>query len=526
MSFIKAVLALVVAALFSTVATAEILACTVSPDVACTEQGAVRGVVQGETMAFKGIPYAAPPVGSLRWKPPTPPARWDGTRDASRFGAICPQIVGGEVKGNEDCLYINVWRSREKADRPLPVMVWLHGGGNHGLSGEATDNFAGVAYNGEHLVPHGVVFVSYNLRLGVLGFLSHAALSAERPQRISGNYGSLDQIAMLQWINRNIAAFGGDASRVFLFGTSAGGGNICALMTSPLTRGLIHGVAMQSSVPAGCEIKTLAEDENDTGRRVAKAAGCDTVPDIASCLRGKSTTEIVEAVPGAFSVFARIYGPNMDGHVFPEQPIKTIAAQRHPAMPVIIGGTSRETWGWSSMVNDEASYVAAIDKLFGAPARDRILKIYPMTAFPSARAAFVQATTDAQFTCVGRRVARTISKAQREPVFRYVFDHALENDPQLKTLGANHTVEHPFFFAWQGKYRPTDIDLAVQRTIVGYWVRLAKTGDPNGGSDPEWPAESGNDSYLEIGATTGAKLGPASAHCDLWDEVPMLWPHL
>jgi para-nitrobenzyl esterase len=107
-----------------------------------------------------------------------------------------------------------------------------------------------------------------------------------------------------------------------------------------------------------------------------------------------------------------------------------------------------------------------------------------------------------------------------------MFDHALENDPQLKTLGANHTVEHPFFFAWQGKYRPTDIDLAVQRTIVGYWVRLAKTGDPNGGSDPEWPAESGNDSYLEIGATTGAKLGPASAHCDLWDEVPMLWPHL
>ena len=247
---------------------------------------------------------------------------------------------------------------------------------------------------------------------------------------------------MLQWINRNIAAFGGDASRVFLFGTSAGGGNICALMTSPLTRGLIHGVAMQSSVPAGCEIKTLAEDENDTGRRVAKAAGCDSAADIAACLRGKSATEIVKAVPGSFSVFARIYGPNMDGHVFPEQPIKTIAAQRHPAMPVIIGGTSRETWGWSSMVSDEASYVAAIDKLFGAPARDRILKIYPMTAFPSARAAFAQATTDAQFTCVGRRVARTISKAQREPVFRYVFDHALENDPQLKALGANHTVEH------------------------------------------------------------------------------------
>ena len=175
MSFIKAVLALVVATLFSTVASGQNAACTVSPDVACTEQGAVRGAVQGATMAFKGIPYAAPPVGSLRWKPPTPPARWDGARDGSHFGAICPQIVDGEVKGNEDCLYINVWRPREKADRPLPVMVWLRRWQPRTV-GEGTDNFAGVTYNGEHLVPHGVVFVSYNLRVGVLGFLSHAAL--------------------------------------------------------------------------------------------------------------------------------------------------------------------------------------------------------------------------------------------------------------------------------------------------------------------------------------------------------------
>src|SRR6516162_10315301 len=197
---------LVVVSLFSMVASAQTTSCTASSDVACTEQGAVRGAVQGATMAFKGIPYAAPPVGSLRWRPPTPPARWDGVREGSRFGAICPQIVGGEVKGDEDCLYINVWRPREKPDRPLPVMVWVHGGGNHRLSGEGSEQFGGVAYNGEQLVPQGVVFVSYNLRLGVLGFLSHAALSAERPEKISGNYGSLDQIAMLRWINRNIAA--------------------------------------------------------------------------------------------------------------------------------------------------------------------------------------------------------------------------------------------------------------------------------------------------------------------------------
>jgi para-nitrobenzyl esterase len=200
-------------------------------------------------MAFKGVPYAAPPVGPLRWKPPAAAARLDGVRDGSRFGAICPQIVGEEVKGDEDCLYINVWRPREKPDRPLLVRVWLHGGGNHTRSGKGSADFGGVGYNGEQLVPQGI---SVNSRLGVLGFLSHAALSAERPEKISGNYGSLDQIAMLQWINRNIAAFGGDPSRVFLFGTSAGGGNTCALITSPLTRGRVHSIAMESSVPAGC----------------------------------------------------------------------------------------------------------------------------------------------------------------------------------------------------------------------------------------------------------------------------------
>jgi para-nitrobenzyl esterase len=209
------------------------------PDVACTEPGAVRGVREGNTLAFKGIPYAKPPVGSLRWRPPEEGVRWEGIRNASDFGAICPQIVGGQVVGSEDCLTLNVWRARELPATPLPVMIWLTGGGNHALSGKGSAIFGGVSYDGETLVERGgVVYVSYNLRLGVLGFLAHPALDTERPERVSGNYGSLDQIAMLRWVRRNIAAFGGDPNRVFLFGTSAGGGNICALMTSPLARGL------------------------------------------------------------------------------------------------------------------------------------------------------------------------------------------------------------------------------------------------------------------------------------------------
>ena len=498
-------------------------------DIVCTEQGAVRGVVEGEMLAFKGIPYARPPIGALRWRPTEVAEPWQGVRDGSRYGPMCPQIIGKDVKGEEDCLFINVWRPREKPAQPLPVMVWLTGGGNHALSGEGTAGFGGVTYNGEKLVPQGVVFVSYNLRLGVLGFLAHPALDAERSEKISGNYGSLDQIVMLRWLKRNVADFGGDPNKIFLFGTSAGGGNICALMTSPLTRGMIHGVAMQSSVPMGCEIQTMADAKEGTGRKVAAAAGCDTAADVAACLRGKSVAEIVSAVPGTFTVLPRLYGPNMDGHIFPDQPLKLIREGKYPAMPVIIGTTSEETRLWADtagQVTDDASYAAAIDKVFGASARERILGTYPAKSYPTPRAAFVQVTTDAEFTCQSRRVARTLSTAQKEPVYRYLFAHSLENDPALKSAGASHTVEHAFLFP-QGKYRPTDADLVVQRRMVGYWARMARSGNPNGGEDPEWPAHSpANDVYLEISVTTAAKKGPASANCDFWDTMTFPWPHL
>jgi len=514
-------------------AIAQPAACpSTSPEVACTAQGAVRGVADGSLLAFKGIPYAKPPVGSLRWRPPEASAAWSGVRDGGRFGAMCPQFVGTEVKGDEDCLYLNVWRPRTPAAAPLPVMVWLTGGGNHALSGEGTGGFGGLAYSGAMLVPEGLVFVSYNLRLGALGFLAHAALDAERSERISGNYGSLDQIAMLSWIKVNIAAFGGDPDKVFLFGTSAGGGNICALLTSPLTKGLIHGVAMQSSVPMGCEIQTLADAQNGTGRRIVAATGCDKGPpaEIAACLRAKSATEIVTAAPGTFTVLPRLYGPNVDGHVFPDQPLKRIVEGKAPPVPVIIGNTSEETLGWANTagpVTDDASYAAALERVFGAAARERILAQYPASAFASPRLAFAQATTDAEFTCQSRRVARAFAKAQKPPVFRYFFAHAQENDPALKANGAGHTVEHAYLFPGRGTYAMTDADRAVQRLMIGYWTRMAKAGDPNGGDAPRWPAATDDDdAYLEIGAVTVARKGAAQAKCDFWDGIAFPWPHL
>ena len=525
----RAVLALMLVSVISYAADSPTKPCAVTgADVACTAQGAVRGVIENDLLVFKGLPYAQPPIGNLRWRPPAAPSAWEGVRDGGRFGAICPQIISNKVAGEEDCLSLNVWRPRTLPAQPLPVMVFLTGGGNHGLSGVGTANFGGVGYNGGALVPEGVVFVSFNIRLGVLGFLAHAALDAERPERVSGNYGNLDQIAMLKWLSQNVAAFGGDPRRITLFGTSAGGGNICALISSPLARGLFHAAAMQSSVPTGCEIPTLAEVQSRTGQRVVKAAGCDSATDIAACLRGKSVTEMVSAVPAVTDVLPRTYGPNMDGVVFPDQPIKIIARRAHAAMPIIIGTTADETTGWvrtGAPITDAAAYAAQIEKTFGAAARDRILAAYPLGDYPTPQKAFIQLTTDAQFTCTSRRVARVFAAAQNEPVYRYLFSHTMENDPQLKAVASNHTMEHPFLFPIAGKYKPLESDLAVQKHMVGYWSRFARSGDPGNARDPQWPVAAG-DAYLEIGATVSAKRGPDAAKCDFWDALPVQWPHL
>jgi para-nitrobenzyl esterase len=499
-------------------------------DIVCTDLGAIRGTLDGPAQGFKGIPYAQPPVGPLRWRPPAPALAWKGLRSGAQYGADCPQIVGSSVQGDEDCLFLNVWRPLQKPTQPLPVMVWLTGGGNHAYSGAGSSGFGKVVYNGQALVPKNVIVVTYNLRLGVLGFLAHPALDAERAEKISGNYGNLDQIAMLQWVHRNIAAFGGDPGRVFLFGTSAGGGNICALMTSPMANGLFHGASMQSSVPAGCEIQTLADAENGTGRAVASKLGCDTSADVAACLRGKNTAEMVSAIPGTFTVFPRVYGPNMDGHVFPDQPIARIRQRQYSAMPVIIGNTSLETMQFvnaAGPVTDAASYGAAVAKVFGAGMRERVVARYPVSNYPTPRAAFVQLTTDALFTCESRRVARTLASVQQAPVYRYVFDHVLENDPVQKALGAIHTVEHPFLFNWQGTYQPTATDREVQRVMLGYWSRMASTGNPEEPDTPPWPpAGNSGDAYLKIGAATQGMSGRPEAQCDFWDTVPLPSPHI
>lgn len=500
-------------------------------EVVCTRQGAVRGVVEDGLIAFKGIPYAAAPVDALRWQPPRPPAVWTGVRDGSRYGAICPQLVNGEFAGDEDCLTVNVWTTPQalKTAERRPVMVFFQGGGNHGFSGQGAPVFGGVRYSGGALVPQGVVLVTFNWRLGALGWLTHPALDAERPERVSGNYGLMDQIALLRWVRENISAFGGDPRKVFAFGTSAGGGDLCTLLATPSARGLLHGVALQASVPTGCELPTMQQAQAATGQRVVEALGCamGRPAETAACLRGRPMTDLVRAVPGTFGVQPRLYGPVVDGSLVPEQPIAAIRADRHAAMPALVGNSARETQQFVDSfgpVPDAAAYAAAVQRHFGARDARRILAAYPLTPRSSPRETLVRLTTDAYFTCSSRRVARTLAAHQSQPVYRFLFDHALDNDAALRALGPVHTLEHVFLFPFSGKYSPSEAERALQRLMVGHWTSMARTGRPQ----PGWPATGPGDRVLRIGPGPKAAEAPvdAAARCDLWDTVTLPQPHL
>ena len=503
---------------------AQPAACVSSETVVCLATGGVRGAVEADVVSFRGIPYAEPPLDSLRWRPPQPAKAWTGVRDATVFGPVCPQLSGGDVIGDEDCLRLNVWTPRERTGRARPVMVYLTGGGNFGQSGKGG---GGANFVGTRLVPEGVVLVTVNIRLGALGFLSLPALDAESERHVSGNYGSQDHIAMLRWVQQHIRAFGGDPDRVFLFGTSAGGASVCGLMTSPLARGLFHAAAMESSVPTGCEFQTRAQAQDRTGARLVAATGCDHRTDAAVCLRKKSPKDLVTALRAVTDLFPRTYGPIVDGYVFPDQPIKRLAAGQRERMPLIIGNNLEEAASWVDSLGpltDGDTYRAALERVLGADLRDRVVAQYPLSRFSTPREALVRAMTDALFTCATRRVTRAVMQGGGGPVYRYLFTYHHENAP---ANAVGHSVEMPFLFQSWTDYKAGPGDRAVSEHMIGFWTRLAKTGNPTSGASEAWTPVSAKESpYLRIDARFAMMPGDADAKCDFWDSVALPSPHL
>jgi para-nitrobenzyl esterase len=491
-----------------------------------TESGIVRGVVHGETFAFRGIPYAAPPVGALRFVPPRPVAAWSSPRDATVWGACCPQLDGGKAVGDEDCLTLNVWTPKSGTVAPRPVLVFIHGGGNiQGCS--AHEALGQRTYEGDVLASaYGAVVVTLNYRLGVLGFLEHEALGPE-----STNLGLRDQVLALAWVQKNIAAFGGDPKRVLLFGESAGAEDTCAHVVSPQSKGLFSRAIMESAMCPIDDLATMRKAGEDIARKVGCGGG-----DVAACLRSKPAKDLVKDAPGATLFEKGIkYAPVVDETILVDDPLKTIAKGAHNHVPFAVGDNSAETLLWvrETPLRGELAYRMRIEEMLGKAVGEEVLRRYPVSTYADAKEAFVAATTDAVFVCPARALARALSKSQTEPVYRYYFSHALETRSRAKESGAIHGLELLFVFGHlhPNGYRPTEGEEALASLIQGYWTSFAGAGDPNDARHAASPTDvpvkrvrwerydANQDDYVTLDDAPKMASALHSANCDFWDGV-------
>jgi para-nitrobenzyl esterase len=504
--------------------------CDVEPaageGVVAVDTGLLRGAREGASWVFRGVPYAAPPVGDLRWTAPELAACWTGVLDAVAFGPACPQLdaQSGAPVGSEDCLTLNVW-APDSSEGPRPVLFFVHGGGNvQGSSGEALQGGAAI-YDGRTLAEAGgAVVVTINYRLGPLGFLALPELSAESPRGGSGNYGNLDQIAALAWVQRNIAAFGGDPSRVLLFGESAGGVDTCTLYASPLAAGLFHAALVESG---GFTATPLADAEGAMAARV-DASSCGGAADRLACLRGLTPEQLLEELPGSIGIGGASvgadpakYGPVVDGHLLPKPTIDLIEAGEHNHVPFALGTNGEELAKLLGVqVSTEAEYESVVEASF-ATAAAAVLAAYPAADYPSPQAALVALYSDLRFNCPARRLARGAAGAQAEPVWRYFFTRRATT--AQGEVAAAHGIELLYVFHSLTEiplYEPAPEDLALSDAMMGYWARFGATGDPNGGGAPPWPRyDPALDSHVVLDSPIASADGVRAAQCDFWDDL-------
>jgi para-nitrobenzyl esterase len=485
--------------------------------VVVTGSGALRGVGTGRTREWRGIPYIAPPVGDLRWRPPQPAPPWDGVRDATRFGSRCPQLAPSGVIGDEDCVNLNVFAPATAAGQPLPVMVHLHGGSNSGF----------WAYpDAASLVEHGVIVVTVDYRLGVFGFVGHPALSAEGGG-VSGEYGMLDQIAALHWVRDNIAAFGGDPNNVTLFGESAGSFDATALIVSPLAQGLFKQAALQTESFWALNGLGQIGDAEELGVGVADAVGCSQDADVTACLRAVPTSDLVLA--GGFLDLS----PWTGGLVLPQSPI-ALMHQRPVTIPLLIGSNREEAAFFIPELFEGTPYLTAFyyrdtNAIAGPPAGNSVRRLYPSTSYDSEMWATIAAFTDALYTCPMRR----LGLASDGPVWRYLYTHRLENDPFLASLRASHFLDEPILWGTSqllegfdaADYVFTPGDAALSASMATYWTNFAKTGDPNGSGVPGWPTFTDASELVQVldDPISTTDHWPPEA-CTLFDTIPEPFP--
>ena len=492
---------------------------------AITEEGPVRGVATAATRVFRGIPYAAAPVGSLRWQPPQRPALRRGVLDATQFASHCPQIGGpmGIASATENCLFLNVWApsgdGRVELAR-LPVMVWIHGGGL--VDGESDD------YDATRLVAKGVIVVTINYRLGELGSLAHPALTAESPDHASGNYGLMDQAEALRWVRRNIALFGGDPSNVTIFGESAGGLSVHSQLASPLSRGLFHRAIVESGAYQLAQ-PTLADAEAQ-GVAFASAAGC--TDQTAACLRNLTVAQILAVQPGGVAGAS----PTID-HRFLTQSIGAAFASGAFNRVPILEGSNHEDFRLLVAINELATgapltadgYAAAISTTLGVPAAAAPLfeAQYPLASFASPSLALSALGTDAVFACSARFVAQSASKFV--PTFVYEFQDPNPPETFLPPVSfpyaAAHASELQFLFDARQAIpaRPLDAgELELADAMTSYWATFARTGQPTALTTPPWTAFDTSTDNVQalVPPSPAAETTFAVDHnCAFWDAL-------
>jgi para-nitrobenzyl esterase len=452
-----------------------------------TDAGAIEGRLEGGVRAFKGIPYAAPPVGELRWKAPQPAAPWTSVRQADGFGARCMQLplfsdmVFRSNGMSEDCLYLNVWAPAKSTSHGLPVLVYFYGGGL--VTGDGSE----PRYDGASMARQGIVALTVNYRVGAFGFFAHPELTAESPFRASGNYGMMDQAAALDWVRRNIAAFGGDPKRITIAGESAGSYSVSVQMASPLARNLIAGAIGESGATMGLTPPPTLPDGEAHGQEFAAQLGAPTL----ARLRALPAAALLDA---SGKKEAPRFGVIVDGHVLPRAPAAIYAAGEQARVPLLAGWNSEEGSARSVLGDGPATedtFNAALGKLYGEQAA-AARKAYAGDVEQAAR----ELASD---RFIGFGTWRWIDLHARtggKPVFRYYYTHprpaTKAGDPAA--TGAGHSVEIEYalgnldgnpVYAW------TPEDRAVSRTMQAYFTNFIKTGTPNGAGLAAWPALDG-----------------------------------
>jgi len=450
------------------------------------DTGTISGVTTAtpDVRVFKGIPYAAPPLGDLRWRAPKPAPHWEGTRKADEFSPVCMQ--GGNQKMSEDCLYLNVWTGAKSASEKRPVMFWIYGGGYYTGSGSQP------MYDGTAWAQKGAVVVTFNYRLGNFGFFAYPELTKESDRRGAANFGVMDAVSALQWVQRNIARFGGDPKRVTILGESAGAGMVANLMTIPSAKGLFIRAVGESSAWSTATIAPLSTlpDAELEGVKLADTTGAKSLAE----LRAKPAEEILKAGRGS--------GPIVDGWLIPEDPGKVFAAGKQIDIPVLTGSNRDESFGGNPKSAEE--FVAQARKRFGDLA-DAYLKLYPAGSDEEAReSAFYSGRDEMAF--VMRNWARLAEKPGKAKAFVYYFTQQPPRLPNARGPfapgphgSATHVSEILYVFGHLDASRPwTDSDRQMADEMSSYWVNFANNGDPNGKGLSPWPVYEGKQQSVKV----------------------------